>query len=78
MPLNKVQLKEKIRLLSDTLYDNPDELNPEEAREKYATDLSNAIDEYVRTGLVSVSVNVTTSGTATAQTGGGNGTGNIT
>ena len=70
MALNKVQLKAKIKTLTESLYANPNGFTPEQCREQYATEMANAIDEYVRTGLVTVA----TTGTATAQTG----TGNIT
>ena len=63
MPLDKPGLKDKIVALLEALYTNPDNLTTEEARDKYATDLSDAIDAFVRTGLVE------TTGTASAQTG---------
>jgi hypothetical protein len=63
MPLDKPGLKTKIITLLQTLYTNPEGLTTEAAREKYATDLSDAIDEFVRTGFVQ------TTGTASAQTG---------
>lgn len=47
--------------------------SPEQSRERIAEKLTNAIFDFVKTGLVKV--NVTTAGTATAQTG--SGTGNI-
>lgn len=72
MALNKTALKTGVRTFTDALWANPDGLTPEQCREKFATDLSNLIDAFVKTGLVSV--NVTTTGTATAQTGSGNGT----
>ena len=67
MALNKAALKTGIRSLTDGLWDNTTNLTPEECREKFATDLSNLIDQFVKTGLVTVS----TTGTAAAHTGTG-------
>ena len=72
--LNKANLKTGIKNLTDALWNNPTNLTPDQCRDKFATDLSNLIDTYVKTGIVSVTVNTT--GTSTAQTG--TGTGNIT
>lgn len=74
MALDKPTLHNSIRTITDALWANPEGLTPEACREKFATDLSNAIDAFVRTGLVNVTV--TTTGTAAAQAG--SGTGNIT
>jgi hypothetical protein len=70
MPLNTPQLKQDIKDLTEELFNNTGNLNPAQSREKYADDLSAAIERYVKTGLVTVA----TTGTAAAQTG----TGNIT
>lgn len=70
MPLNKAALKSGIRSICDDLYENTDDKTPEECREIFATRLSDLIDVFVKTGLVTV----TTTGTAAAQSG----TGNIT
>ncbi len=67
MALNKTALKAGIQGLLTDLFDNNANLTTAQAREKYATDLSNLIDAFVKTGLVSV----TTTGTATAQAGTG-------
>lgn len=48
--------------------------NPTESRERIAQKLADAIEKFIKTGLVKVTV--ATTGTATAQTG--TGTGNIT
>lgn len=74
MALNKPALKTGIRLLVNDLWDNTDDLTPEECREVFATRLSDLIDAFVKTGLVSVTV--ATTGTAAAHTG--SGTGSIT
>lgn len=72
MSLDKAGLKTAIKdLLSDMAGRDND---PEQAREDFATQLSNAIDTYVKTGTVNVTVSTT--GTATAQTG--TGTGSVT
>ena len=67
MPLQKAALNTGIQALLTDLFDNSTNLTTAQAREKYATDLSNLIDAFVKTGLVSV----TTTGTATAQAGTG-------
>ncbi len=72
MALNKAALKTGIRTLTDALYANAGGLTPDQAREQYATDLSNLIDVFVKSGTVNVTV--TTTGTATAHTGTGVGT----
>lgn len=71
MALNKAALKAGILALTNELYTNPAELTPAACREKYAEDMSNLIDAFVKTGTVNV--NVTTTGTATAHTGTGTG-----
>ncbi|SNA83420.1 hypothetical protein DK150_550080 [Flavobacterium psychrophilum] len=71
MPLNKVTLHSKlVQILS-----NPSVTNNVET---IAEALADAIEIYVKSGLVNVTVNVATIGSATAQTGSGTGTGNIT
>lgn len=67
MGLNKTGLKTGIKSMMDALKTEKDQ---EAAIEKAATDLSNAIDTYTKTALVSVSVAVdpgshTGSGTGT-------------
>jgi len=74
MALNKTALKTGIRGIVNDLWDNNDDLTPEQCREVFANRLSDLIDVFVRTGLVSVTV--ATTGTAAAQTG--TGTGSIT
>jgi hypothetical protein len=67
MALNKTALKTTIvSLLTEML------LKEETSIEEFAARLSDAIDAFVKTGLVSVAVSTT--GTATAQTGTGTGT----
>lgn len=68
MALDKAGLKTAILAIFEDMATRFD--NPEQARIDFATQLSDAIDVYVKTGLVTVA----TTGTATAQTG----TGNIT
>ena len=63
MALNKIALKTGIKSLTDELWANAGNLTPEQCRDKFATDLSNLIEVFVKTGLV------TTTGTAAAQTG---------
>ncbi len=71
MPLDKATLlSELVQILS-----NPSTTNNVET---IAEAIANAIEIYVKSGLVNVTVNVATVGTATAQTGSGTGTGNIT
>lgn len=71
MALNKIALKDGVRSLSDSLYENADNKTPEECREIFATELSNLIDAFVKSGTVNV--NVATTGTATSHTGTGTG-----
>lgn len=67
MALNKTALQTTIAaLLTEML------AKEETSIEEFATRLSDAIDVFVKTGVVSV--NVSTTGTATAQTGTGTGT----
>lgn len=67
MALNKSALKTEIAsLLTEML------AKEENSIEEFATRLSDAVDAFVKTGVVSV--NVATKGTATAQTGTGTGT----
>lgn len=67
MALNKTALQTTIVALLTEM------LSKEEASiEEFATRLSDAIDVFVKTGVVSVTVSTT--GTATAQTGTGTGT----
>lgn len=68
MPLDKAGLKINIETLLTDLYNNTANITTAAAREKFATDLSDAIYVFVRTGLVTV----TTTGTAAAHTGTGN------
>ena len=65
MPLNKQNLKTSIKELLDESKDND---NQEDSIENYATKLADIIDEYVRTGLVSVT-GTTASGVAVSATG---------
>ena len=67
MALNKSALKTEIAsLLTEML------AKEENSIEEFATRLSDAVDAFVKTGVVSVTV--ATKGTATAQTGTGTGT----
>jgi hypothetical protein len=61
MALDKTGLKNAILAIFENMATRED--HPETAREDFATQLSDAIDMYVRTGTV------TTTGTASAQTG---------
>lgn len=72
--LNKAQLKSGIKALTDTLYSNVANKTPDECREQFATELSDLIDQFVKSGTVNVTVNTT--GTATVHTG--TGVGNVT
>ena len=65
MALNKAGLKTEILAILSDMSTRED--HPETAREDFATQLSDAIDAYVKTGLVTVN----TTGTSTAQTGTG-------
>lgn len=78
MALNKTQLDVGIKTLVDGLYANTSNMNPQQARDAFSSQLANLIDQFVKSGTVNVTVSVTTTGTATAHTGGGTGTGNIT
>lgn len=71
MALNKTALKNGVRMLTDSMYVNAENKTPEECREIFATELSNLIDEFVKSGTVTV--NVATTGTATNHTGSGTG-----
>lgn len=71
MALDKATLKSTIRAITDALWENPDELTPEDCREKFAADLSNAIDVFVKTGTATITI--VTTGSATTQTGTGSG-----
>ena len=78
MSLNKETLIRKIEAALQI-----DENNPYRNAAEVATDLANAIEEFIRSGDVvgvstSVSVTVATTGTAAAQTGSGTGTGTQT
>lgn len=61
MALNKTGLKAAILAIFEDMATRED--HPETVREDFATQLSDAIDAFVKTGTV------TTTGTATAQTG---------
>lgn len=66
MALNKPQLKQGIKqLLTDMETRNTD------AKDDFATELSNLIETFVKSGTVTVSagIPVSTAGSATAQTG---------
>jgi len=65
MALDKDGLKIAILAIFENMATRVDD--PEQARIDFATQLSGAIDVYVKTGLVTVA----TTGTATAQTGTG-------
>jgi hypothetical protein len=67
MALDKAQLKSRVRSIADDLYANTDNKTSDECREIFATRLSDAVDEFVRTALVTVN----TTGTAAAQHGTG-------
>ena len=67
MALDKTSLKNTIRGLLDDLWSDTGR-TPEQAREKFATDLSNAIDVFVKTGSPNVPGTGLTAG-ATAVTG---------
>lgn len=69
MALNKAALKTGIETLTGELFDNTAGLTPAECRTKFATDLSDLIDVFVKSGQVNVTV--VTTGTATAHTGTG-------
>jgi len=70
MALNKTALASGIKGLQDNLYSD-NTRTPDEARTKYANDLADLIDTFVKSGTVSVTV--TTTGTSTAHTGTGTG-----
>lgn len=63
MPLDKISLKATIKTIVDDLFANTSNLSPAQARNKFATDLADAIDVYVKGGLV------ITNGGPTTQTG---------
>lgn len=69
MALDKTTLKESILDLLDELSEREDK--PEDAREDFATGLSDAIETFVKSGTVNVTVHTT--GTASAQSGTGTG-----
>lgn len=72
MALEKIALKNSIRGILEDLYDNSnseDPQTPAEAREEFATRLSNVIDIFVKTGTVNTQVQTT--GTQSSQTGTG-------
>lgn len=70
MALNKTALANGIKSLQDNLYSDTNR-TPDQARTKYANDLAELIDVFVKSGTVSVTV--TTTGTASAHTGTGTG-----
>lgn len=65
MALDKTGLKNAILAIFEDMATRTDD--PELAREDFATQLSNAIDVYVKTG----SVTIVTTGSSTTQTGTG-------
>ncbi len=62
--MNKAVLKDQIYLLLSDM-----ETRTEDAKDEFATRLSDAIDAYVKTGQVAPGIPVATTGTAAAQTG---------
>lgn len=68
MPLDKATLITDLQAIFD--YESEQEESPDQSRVRVAQKMADAIDKYVKTGLVTVN----TTGTAAAQTG----TGNIT
>lgn len=78
MALDTPGLESGIKSLTDDLFNNPGNLTPDQARQQYATRMSQLIETFVKSGTVNVTVTVTTTGTATAQSGGGPGTGTVT
>lgn len=72
MALDKLGLKNALKSIFDGV--SPEaggETNPEALREKVATEMADAIDLFVKTGVVTVSqgIPVSTTGSAAAQTG---------
>lgn len=68
MALNKILLKKAIEDMVDAL---SSETDAKLAKHKFSTQLSDAIDAFVKSGTVTVAsgIAVATAGTATAQTG---------
>lgn len=48
MPLNKAQLKNDLIAMSEELFNNSANLTPTQAREQWATAMSNAFDSFVK------------------------------
>lgn len=64
MALNKPKLKQDIlSILTDM------ESREVDSKDEFATRLSNAIDDFVKSGTVAAGIKVSTTGSATAQTG---------
>lgn len=50
MPLNKTKLKADLVAISTQLFNNSANLTPTQAIDQWATDVSNAIDDFVKSG----------------------------
>lgn len=72
MALDKAGLKNNIKGILNSLknYDGSNGKTQDDAIEKFSTDLSNAIDTFVKTGTVTTNVNVTGVTTGTGTTSG--------
>lgn len=52
MPLNKAQLKNRIKTISENLFNNTGNLTAAQSREVFATDMADAMDEFVKTAMI--------------------------
>jgi methylthioribose-1-phosphate isomerase len=79
MALDKASLIAAIKNLSNALknYDGTSGKTQAEAIDKYANDLADAIDIYVKTAVVSTTVTVVTTCPAGSGVGSGTGTGGV-
>lgn len=50
MPLNKSQLKQDLITLSENMFNNSSGMTPAQARDQWATAMSNALEAFVKSG----------------------------